>query len=55
MFPDATIRKERLLMTKSLVAVREPGRLARRYAVYNPLFVWHFGRQLIRGHAAPRE
>ena len=26
MFPDATIRKERLLMTKSLVAVREPGR-----------------------------
>ena len=34
---------------------QEPGRLAGRYAVYNPLFVWHFGRQLIRGRAAPRE
>ena len=34
--------------------VQEPRRLARRYAVYNTLFAWHLGRQLLRGPGGPR-
>jgi exopolysaccharide biosynthesis WecB/TagA/CpsF family protein len=33
--------------------LREPKRLARRYLVGNPLFLWHFGRSLVaRGRSA---